>query len=82
MFDKQETVEEKLLKNPWVTVYCPASDIIVIFWPLIGSTESRNTIANNKNKYKVKKLDKLVNEQLLFAIAIYVGLLKYFGFIN
>lgn len=27
-------------------------------------------------------LNKLVNQQLLFAIAIYLGLLEYFGFIN
>jgi N-acetylmuramoyl-L-alanine amidase len=26
--------------------------------------------------------DKLVSEQLLFAIAIYIGLLQYFGFLN
>ena len=30
----------------------------------------------------VSDLNKLVNQQLLFAIAIYIGLLQYFGFLN
>ena len=53
--EMQARTAEKLLKNPCLTAYVPASETMVTIFPLTGSKASKNNAVRKMKKYRVIK---------------------------